>query len=145
MFMSSLSACMHLFLQAFTPEINLWESSLLLYVKPTIPKQPGQGHSVLFTIKYRFPIQRKFSISKDLIVWSFKNNSRCLNFKTEYIPQHKIVCLSVIGTNFQSLDIAICFIFGYNLHSVFNNIPYLLQLYLGIFKMDSLLLTHYSD
>lgn len=128
------------------PEINIGVSSPLLYVKPTIPKQPGQGHSVLsLQSNTDFPFKGKFSISKDLIVWSFTNNSRCLNFRTEYIPQHKIVCLSVIGTNFQSLDIAICFIFGYNVCSVFYNIPYLLELYLGIFKMDSLLLTHYND
>lgn len=113
---------MHLFLQAFTPEINLWESYPLLYVKPTIQKQPGQGHSVLsLQSNTDFPLKGKFSISKDLIVWSFKNNSRCLNFRTEYIPQHKIVILHVICTNFQSLGTAICFIFRYNLHSVFKH------------------------
>lgn len=112
---------MHLFLQAFTPEINLWESYPLLYVKPTIQKQPGQGHSVLsLQSNTDFPLKGKFSISKDLIVWSFKNNSRCLNFRTEYIPQHKIVFLRVICTNFESLGTAVCFIFRYNLHSVFT-------------------------
>lgn len=37
---------MHLFHQAFTPEINLLESQPLLYVKHTIQEQPGQGHRV---------------------------------------------------------------------------------------------------
>lgn len=60
---------MHLFLQAFTPEINLWESYALLYVKPTIQKQSGQGHSVLsLQSNTDFPLKGKFSISKDLIV-----------------------------------------------------------------------------
>lgn len=51
------------------PEINLWESYALLYVKPTIQKQPGQGHSVLsLQSNTDFPLKGKFSISKDLIV-----------------------------------------------------------------------------
>lgn len=64
------------------PEINLLESQPLLYVKPTIQEQPGQGRSVpSLQSNTDFPIKGKFSISKDLIVWSFKNNSRWLNFR----------------------------------------------------------------
>lgn len=35
-----------LLLQAFMPEIDLLKSQPLLYVKPTLQEQPGQGHSV---------------------------------------------------------------------------------------------------
>ena len=53
-----------------------------IYVKPTIQEQPGQGRCVpSLQSNTDFPLKGKFSISKDLIVWSFKNNSRWLNFR----------------------------------------------------------------
>lgn len=51
------------------PEINLLESQPPLYVKSTTQEHPGQGHSVpSLQSKTDFPLKRKFSISKDLIV-----------------------------------------------------------------------------
>lgn len=51
------------------PEINLLESQPLLYVKSTTQEHSGQGHSVPYLQSNTdFPLKRKFSISKDLIV-----------------------------------------------------------------------------
>lgn len=85
---------MHLFHQAFTPEMNLLESQPLLYVKHTIREQQGQGHSVpSLQSNTDFPLRGKVSISKDLIAWAFKNNSRWLNFRTEQILLQEIFLL----------------------------------------------------
>lgn len=55
------------------PEINLLEFQPLLYVKPTIQEQPGQGHSVpSLQSNTDFPLKGKFTISKDLIVRPLK-------------------------------------------------------------------------
>lgn len=94
------------------PEINLLESQSLLYVKPTIQVPPCQGHSVpSLQSNTDFLLKGKFSISKDLIVWSFKNNSRWQNFRTENILLQEIFWLYCNLYKFSDTTVLLLFSF----------------------------------